>query len=109
MTKLLLLGRSLLLLDSEPQLLERSYGARLPALEVTGTKSLAGGELIGCAQDRLRRITAFFPGQLIGRRGGEPMRREEALRTQSVVIFHRAQDVRTGDAIPGHHVFTPSA
>src|SRR5215470_7600001 len=107
MTKSALLGWSSLLLDGESQVSEHPYGACLSALEVTGAKSLARGELISCAQDCFRRVTAFFPGQLISRRGGETMLREEALRTQSVVIFYRAQDVSTGDAIPGHHVFTP--
>ncbi len=44
------------LLDGESQLSQHPYCAGLPALEVTGGKALACGELIGCTQDRLRRV-----------------------------------------------------
>src|SRR6185503_13221025 len=73
-------GCSSLLLNGEAQLSEHPDGACLPALEVTGAKSLAPGELIGCAQDCFRRITASFPGELISRRRGEAMLGEEPLR-----------------------------
>src|SRR6476646_5055666 len=52
-------GWSWLVLDGESQFCEHRDGARFPALEVAGVKALAGGELIGCAQDRFRRVTAF--------------------------------------------------
>jgi len=50
MTKSRLPGWSSLLLDGETQLSEHPYGACLPALEVTGVKSLARGELISYAK-----------------------------------------------------------
>ena len=50
-------GRSSLLLDGESELPEHPYGAGLPALEVTGAKSLVRSELIRRAQDRFRRVT----------------------------------------------------
>src|SRR5215470_10625561 len=101
MTKSALLGWSSLLLNGESQLSEHPYGACLPALEVTGAKSLARGELVSCAQDCFRRVTACFPGQLISRGRGETMLREEPLRPQPVVLFCRAQHVSTGHSVPG--------
>src|SRR5262245_59839908 len=98
MTRAALPGGSSLLLDGESQLSEHPYGACLPALEVTGAKSLARRELISCAQDRFRRVTVFLPGQLISRGRGETMLREELLRPQSVVLFYRAQHISTGHA-----------
>src|SRR4029078_11194105 len=107
MTKSRLPGWSSLLLDGETQLSEHPYGACLASLEVTGVKSLARGELISCAQDCFRRITAPFPGQHISRSRGETMLREEPLRPQSVVLFYRVQHVSTGHVFPGHHLFIP--
>src|SRR6476660_3115659 len=86
---------------------EHPYGACLTALEVTRAKSLARCELISCAQDCFRRVTAPLPGQLISRGGREAMLREEPLGPQSVVLFYRAQHVSTGHVVPGHHVFIP--
>src|SRR4029077_6790314 len=83
------------------------YGACLTALEVTRAKSLASCELISCAQDCFRRVTAPFPGQFISRGGGEAMLREEPLRPQTVVLFYRAQHVSTGHVVPDRHVFIP--
>src|SRR5580698_4314580 len=60
-----------------------------------------------CPQDRLRRVTAFIPHQLIGRRRGETMLREELFWAQPVVFVYRAQHVTTGHAIPCHHFFLP--
>src|SRR6187549_1900143 len=57
----LLPGWSSLLLDGETQLSEHPYGACLPALEVTGVKSLAPGELISCAQDLLSADNGVLP------------------------------------------------
>src|SRR5262249_28830766 len=87
------------------QLSEHPYGACLPALEVTGTKALARGELISRAEDCLWRVTALFPGQLISRGGSKTIFREEPFRPQPVVLFYRAQHVGTGHAVPGHHGF----
>src|SRR5262245_17671074 len=102
-----LLSWSSLLLDGEAELSEHPHGACLPALKITGAKSLARGELIGCAQDCFRRITASFPGQLISRGQGETMLGEEPLRPLPVVLFYRAHDVISGHVVPGHHVFSP--
>ena len=44
---------SLFVLDGEAQLFEHRDGAGLAALEITGPKALAGGELVGRAQDGL--------------------------------------------------------
>src|SRR5438876_4161916 len=55
------LGSWLRVLDGESQLSEHPDGAGLPALEIAGGKALASGELISCAQDRLRRVTALPP------------------------------------------------
>src|SRR5262245_37382663 len=84
---------------------EHPYGACLAPLEVAGAKSLASGELISCAQDCFRRVTACFPGELISCGGSETMLRGGPLRPQPVVLFDRAQYVSTGHAVPGHHVF----
>jgi hypothetical protein len=67
-------------LDGESKLFENLDGAGLPALEITGGKALAGGELIGCAQDCFRWVKAFFPHQIVSRGRSESMRREEPLR-----------------------------
>jgi hypothetical protein len=40
-------------------------GAALAALEITGAKAPARGQLIGGAQYALRRITAFIPDQAL--------------------------------------------
>src|SRR5262249_22189802 len=98
-------GWSSLFLHGESELSEHPYGARLPALEVTGAKPLARGELVSCAQDRFRWVAAFFPGQLISRGGSETMLGEEPLRPQPVVLLYRAQHVSTRHAVPGHHGF----
>src|SRR5262249_46418857 len=90
------------------QLAEHSYGACLATLEVAGTESAAGGEFVGGAQDCFRRITTSFPVQLISRRRGETVLREEPHRAQAGVLFYRAQHVRAGHVIPSHHAFTPS-
>src|SRR6478736_2723962 len=86
---------------------EHPYGACLTALEVTRAKSLASCELISCAQDCFRRVTAPFPRQLISRGRGEAMLREKPRRPQTVVLFYRAQHVSTRHVVPDHHVFIP--
>ena len=80
MTKSALLGWSSLLLDGESQVSEHPYGACLSALEVTGAKSLARGELISCAQDRLVRVMAVIPYQVVTPARAETMLREEPYR-----------------------------
>ena len=67
-------------LDGESKLSEHLDGAGLPALEITGGKALARGELISRAQDCFRRVTAFVPDQIVSRGRSESMRREEPLR-----------------------------
>src|SRR2546423_9551874 len=105
---------SSLVLDGESQFPEHRDGAALPALEVAGGKLLARGELISCAQDRLVRVTAFVPDQLITPAGAETMLREELLRPQSVVLLYGAQYVITGHVGPqpgqciGHEVLLGS-
>src|SRR6266480_1691394 len=89
-------GWSSLVLDGESQLPEHRDGAALPALEITGGKALARGELISCAQDCLVRVTAFVPDQLITPARAEAMLREELLGPQPVVFLYRAQHVITG-------------
>src|SRR6185437_14509036 len=95
-------GWSSPVLDGESQLSQHRDGAGLPALEIAGAKALARGELIRCAQDCFRRVTAFVPDQVIGRGRAETMRREELLGLQPVVLLYRAQYVITGDAVPRH-------
>jgi hypothetical protein len=63
----LALARLVLVLDGESELFEHGDGAGLAALEITGVKALAGGELVGRAQDGLGRVTAFVPDQVIRR------------------------------------------
>src|SRR5262245_20083285 len=87
-------------LDGESQLFEDLDRAALAALEITGAKTLARGELISCAQDRFRRVAASVPDQLICRGTGETMLGEEPLRPQSVVLLDRAQDVTAGHLAP---------
>src|SRR5438874_483543 len=67
-------------LDGESKLSEDFDGAGLPALEITGGKALARGELISRAQDCFRRVTAFVRDQIISRGRSESMGREEPLR-----------------------------
>src|SRR5512133_3682937 len=87
-------------LDGESKLCEHLDGAGLPALEITGGKALARGELISHAQDCFRRVTAFVPDQIISRGRSESMRGEEPLRPQSVVLLYRAQHVSMGHLVP---------
>ena len=49
---------------------------------------MASGELISCSQDRLRRVTAFAPDQLISCGRGETVLGEESFRSQSVVLLN---------------------
>src|SRR5260221_3802946 len=86
-------GWSSHLLDGESKLSEHPYGAGLPALEITGGKALARGELISCAQDCFRRVTAFVPSQVISRGKGQTILRGESLLPPSVVLPHRPQHV----------------
>ena len=67
------------MLDGESELSEHPDGAGLPALEITGGKALARGELISCAQDRFRWVRACVPDQLISCGAGETMLREKNL------------------------------
>jgi hypothetical protein len=53
-----LLRWSSLLLDGESELSQHFNSPRLAALEVARGETLSGSELIGRAQDRLRRVTA---------------------------------------------------
>src|SRR5678815_2088513 len=62
-------------LDGEPKLSEHLDGSGLPALEITGRKALTRGEFVSRAQDRLRRVEAFVPDQIIGRGRSESMLR----------------------------------
>jgi hypothetical protein len=55
-------------LDVEPQVAEHGDRAGLAALEIAWSQALAGGELVRRAQDRLRRVAAFVPDQVV--RGG---------------------------------------
>jgi MFS family permease len=56
------------------------HRTRLPALEIAGRQTPARGELIGCAEDRLRWILALLPYEVVGRGGREPVLIEESLR-----------------------------
>jgi Periplasmic binding protein len=94
-------------LDGEAQVTEDPDRARLPALKVARGQALAGGELIGRAQDGLGRVAAFVPDQVIRRGGGEAVRGEELLRTEPVVLGNGAHHVITGHRVPHHrHVRT---
>src|SRR5262249_2259930 len=79
--------------DVEPEVSEDLDRARLPALEITGSKTLSCGELVRRAEDRLRRVAAFLPDQLIRRGRGETVLGEELLRPQPVVLLQGAHDV----------------
>jgi hypothetical protein len=83
------------LLDGESQLSQHPDSAGLPALEVTGGKALARGELVGCAEDRFRQVTALVPDQLVRPGRGETVRGEERLRPQPVVLLCRVQHLST--------------
>src|ERR1700733_2060914 len=87
-------------LDVEAEGPEHLDGAGLAALEVTGGKPLAGRELVGRAQDRLRRVRALLPDQVVGRGRGVPVRGEELLRAQPVVLLERPDHVVRGDLVP---------
>ena len=67
-------------LDGESKLSEHLDGAGLPALEISGGKALARGELISRAQDCFRRVKAFVPDQIVRRGRSESVRREEPVR-----------------------------
>jgi len=67
----------LLVLDGESQFSEHGDGAGFPALEIAGGKALAGGELIGGAQDCFRRVTTFVRETVISRSRAETMLRKE--------------------------------
>src|SRR5262249_30736412 len=69
-------------LNGEAQLSENLDRAALSALEITGGKALPRGELVRGAQDCLRRVATFLPDELVRRRRGETVLREEFLRTQ---------------------------
>jgi hypothetical protein len=90
-------------LDGESQVSEHLDRTALPALEITGGQALAGGELIGRAQNRLRRVAALLPEELIGRGPGEAVLSEERLWPQPVVLLYRAQHLSAGHEVPGHH------
>jgi glucose-6-phosphate 1-dehydrogenase len=60
-------------------------------------------ELIGRAQDGLRRVEMLVPDQVVGRGRAETMLGEEALRPQPAVLPDRAHHVITGHMVP-HHV-----
>src|SRR5439155_26513703 len=87
-------------LNRESQLPEHLDGPALPALEITSGKTLASRELVRRAQNRLGRITAFLPNQVIRRGGGESMRRKEPLRPQPVVLLYRPQHIGMGHLVP---------
>ena len=74
-------------LASESQVSEYPDGAASPALEITGGEALARRELIGCAQDGFRRVTAVALDQLVGCGRSETMVSEEPLRSESVYSF----------------------
>src|ERR1700722_5066626 len=98
--------RSSLGLDGEAQFAEDGDGAGFAAFEVGGSEALAGGELVGGAQDRLGRVTALVADQVVGRGRAEAVDGEELVRAEPVVFLQRAQHVGFCYAVPRHHGVT---
>src|SRR5262245_25899592 len=96
----LLRNWSLYLLDGEPEPSEHTHGAALPALEVPRGKSLARGELIGRAQDRLRWVTVVLPDQLVRRGRRESVLGKELLRPKAVVLLQCVRHVVMAHLVP---------
>src|SRR5580704_1208040 len=92
--------RSRLVLDGEAQPSEHRYGSGLPALEITRCEALAGGELVGGAQDCLRRVPALLPHQVVRCGGSKTVLRIELLGSELVVLLYRAQHVVAADVCP---------
>src|SRR5262249_13259423 len=67
------LRRALSRFDGEAERPQPPDGSALPAPEAARGETLAGGELVGRAEDRLRRVEARVPDQVVGRRGREPV------------------------------------
>src|SRR3984957_17396383 len=91
-------------LNVESERPEHLDGAGLAALEITGGKPLPDGELVGGAQDRLRRVRALLPDQVIGRGRGVAMGGEKLLRAEPVVLLQRAHHVIRGHLVPCDYV-----
>jgi hypothetical protein len=62
---------SLAQLDGESELGRHLHRSALPAFEVAGGETAARGELVGDTQDRLRRVAASLPDQVVRRGRGE--------------------------------------
>src|SRR5262249_22696211 len=94
------------LLDCEPQVAEHLDCTGLAALKVAGGETLTRRELVRCAEDRFRRITALVRHKLIcgGRR--KAVCSEERLRADSVVLVYRALHVFGRHLLPRHHVLS---
>src|ERR1700733_1353764 len=91
---------SRLVLDGEAQPSEHRYGSGLPALEIAGCEALTGGELVGGAQDCLRRVPALLPHQVVRCGGSKTVFRIELLGSELVVLLYRAQHVVTAHVCP---------
>src|SRR6476646_3914516 len=87
-------------MHGESQISEHLDGAALAALEVGRGKPLAASELVRRTQDRLGRVAALLPNQLVRCGGGESMLAEEPLCAKVVVFRHRAHYVLTAHLVP---------
>src|SRR5262249_48402303 len=99
--------RSSHVLDVESQISEHLDGAGLAALEITGGEALTGRERVGGAQDGFGRVGAVAFHQLVGRGRRETVLGEEPLRSEAVVLLHRAYHVGARDLVPSerpHHM-----
>ena len=88
-------------MHGESQISEHLDRACLAALEVSGGKPLAGGELVA-PRPRLPSVGSGAPPRSARtrRRRGEPVLGEELLGSEPVVVRDRAHYIVTADLIP---------
>src|SRR6516162_1535319 len=93
-----------LVLDAESQFCEYGNGAVLAALEIAGGKPLAGGELVGGAQDCFRWVPTFAGDQVISAVWAVSMLSDECFRSQTIVCLDRPLHLSRGDGVR-HHMY----
>src|SRR5258708_2067648 len=93
------------MLHAESQLFQHPYGPAPAAFEVAGREAATRGELVGRAQDGLRRIAPVLPDQIVGGGGCETVFGEELLRAEPVILRYRAQHLGPGHLAPVHRMW----
>src|SRR5215475_10210107 len=90
----------LLVPNDKAELGEDPHRAGLATLEVARGQAGTRGEFICRAENRLGRVAPFVLDQLVGGRRREPMRLEESVRAQPVVLGQGLLDVGGVDMTP---------